>query len=445
MKPLWHILVVIAIFYVGWRAWINAPPTLEEHLKARLQYVNAGMFWTISLLIFIFVLSATGHPLGVVIPVTCFFTWVITLVVMLESSYHFSLFARRSCRVLIISVPIIVLLYSGGPKQFLNDVDQFAGFVIYNTNVRDEEPKSPEQKVSQSTSKDVNESSGDQGQASRPQFRLSYILKAFFLFIQAFLLSTYYGKMWLFRREDKIRRKTSKAMGMADMDQAVYVLSLAFSIWFSFVLLGFDTLSVSIFSGLIALGVSVALRDLLSNFVAGLLLLWDKSIKMHDVIAIDKQRSGEVRKITMRYMIVQDRNDIEYLVPHTQLINATVENWTRENRQVRLKLDVGVAYGSPIDKVQEIMKSVCFDVPRVLKNPLPNPLILSLDDSAIHFQLRFRIADPENGIRNVMSDVYQRLLQRFKEAEIEIPYPQHEVTIRSSSAPESAVSSVSAA
>ena len=76
------------------------------------------------------------------------------------------------------------------------------------------------------------------------------------------------------------------------------------------------------------------------------------------------------------------------------------------------------------------MRSVCFEVPRVLKHPLPVPLILSMDDSSIHFQLRFRIGDPDQGVRNVMSDVYERLLKRFKDEGIEIPYPQREIRMR---------------
>ena len=84
---------------------------------------------------------------------------------------------------------------------------------------------------------------------------------------------------------------------------------------------------------------------LLSNYVAGMLLLWDKSVKLDDVISIGNSRTGEVKDITMRYMIIEDRNDVQFLVPHTQLINSTFENWTRTSRKVRLKLDIGVAYG----------------------------------------------------------------------------------------------------
>jgi small-conductance mechanosensitive channel len=172
------------------------------------------------------------------------------------------------------------------------------------------------------------------------------------------------------------------------------------------------------------------LRDLLSNYVAGMMLLWDKSVKINDVIAIGDSRIGRIKDITMRYMVVEDRNDVEFLVPHSQLINSTFENWTRRNKKVRLKLDIGVAYDSSIDHVKDIMRSVCFEVPRVLKHPLPNPLILSIDDSSIHFQLRFRISDPEEGIRNVMSDVYERLLKRFHDEGIEIPFPQREIRLR---------------
>lgn len=438
MKPLWNILVLGSIFYVGWRAWVDVSPNIEKHKTANLHFVNFGVFCSIAQLLFLFVLFAAKVDSGPLLPLICFSTWTFTVLLILENSTHFSSFARRASRMLIILGPIVFVLYSGGHRRFLEDVDRFSVSVLNRANATSDVSGQTNSSVvtpsnPSSESKSADEKTAKSPESQSPQFKLSHLLKALFFFAQAFLVTSYYGKMWVFRREDKLRRGVLKSTGMTDIDQVINLLCLAFSLWISFILMGFDTLSVSIFSGLIALGVSVALRDLLSNFVAGLLLLWDRSVRVRDVIAVDGQRSGEVKKITMRYMIVQDRNDIEYLIPHAKLLNSTVENWTRNGREVRLKIDVGVAYGSSVEKVKEIMRSVCFDVPRVLKTPLPNPLIMSLDDSSIHFQLRFKITDPENGIRNVMSEVYERLLRRFEEAGITIPYPQHEVHIKNHS------------
>jgi len=160
------------------------------------------------------------------------------------------------------------------------------------------------------------------------------------------------------------------------------------------------------------------------------MLLWLKSVRIGDVISMNESTVGQVMGVTMRYLIVEDRNDIEYLIPYSQLSSATIENWSKGKKQVRLKLNLSVAYGTPIEKVKDIVTSVCFEVPRVLNSPLPVLLVIDMGESAIQFQLRFRIADPENGISNVKSELYERLLKRFEDAQIEIPYPQRGVRIR---------------
>jgi small-conductance mechanosensitive channel len=440
----WHILVTACIFYVAWQTFIVNPPRLEEHRKAKYHWVNAGLFCTVCILLFAFALRIHNSPVSVFLSLTAFLTWTVMMGFIL-SSYEvdrsarhgstFSALTKRLSIVFICAAPIIVVFYDGGSAGFFEDLDRYALVSEDRSNLQNastpavslqnSEASLPKEKSDHFQNASAPSESTDQ----TPKWRLSHVPKGIFFFLQAFLVTSYYGTMLHYRHKEKIKAdKKSESFGA--MDQVIFVLSLAFSVWMVFLLLGFDTLSISIFSGLIAIGVSVALRDLLSNYVAGMMLLWDKSVKINDVIAIGDNRIGRIKDITMRYMVVEDRNDVEFLVPHSQLINSTFENWTRRNKKVRLKLDIGVAYESSIDQVKDIMRSVCFEVPRVLKHPLPNPLILSIDDSSIHFQLRFRISDPEEGVRNVMSDVYERLLKRFKEEGIEIPFPQREIRLR---------------
>jgi small-conductance mechanosensitive channel len=434
---LWHVLVIVAIYYIAYQSLVVLPPRLDEHRKAKYHLVNAGVFCTVGQLLFMFALSVKSSSVPVLLRLTCFVTWTVTLAVILGysditiSSRHGSSFSsavRRLSIVVIFAAPVIVVFYHDGANRLFQDIDNFA--VVLRVGSKAEPARSsaegnPEKSAETPTSESIVQ---DEGRRHNPTWRLSDIPKGLFYFLQAFLITNYYGRMFLYRHRDKTKHSPTGNIGA--MDQVVFVISIAFSIWLVFLLLGFDTLSISIFSGLVAIGVSVALRDLLSNYVAGMLLLWDKSVKINDVISIGASRIGQVKDITMRYMIVEDRNDVQFLVPHSQLINATFENWTRDSKRIRLKLDIGVAFGSDLEKVKEIMRSVCYEVPRVLKHPLPVPLILSIDDSAIHFQLRFRIADPDQGVRNVMSEVYERLLHRFDEAKIEIPYPQREIRLR---------------
>jgi small-conductance mechanosensitive channel len=99
-----------------------------------------------------------------------------------------------------------------------------------------------------------------------------------------------------------------------------------------------------------------------------------------------------------------------------------------------LKLDVGVAFNSEVDVVKKTMKEVCLRVSRVLQDPPPRVLIIGLGDSTINFQLRFFINDPENGVRNVMGEIYELLLVTFKEKKIAIPFPQREIKLLTESA-----------
>lgn len=430
MIPLWQAFILVAIAYVCWRALLVLPPRLAAHAEGKYHWINACLCFTLAVLFFMFVLYRGHQEIGIVLPVSAFMSWTIGLLIILRTSEK-STFLRRFGTIYLAIVPVL-FVYPGGPAAFLNDVDNF-GFSLVRGPVSEkasslDTSRSENDQVEAKSASDSDKAVLSGGSQKNGGLRVSQLLKAVYFFIQAFLILNFYANMWYLRRKSKASSATM--LGEEASDQVILVLSIAVSGWLAFLLLGFDTVSVSIFTGLVAVGASVALKDLLTNFVTGMLLFWDKSIEKGDVIAVGKYGAGTVRDITMRYMVVEDRNDIQYLIPHSQLINSTVENWTRGSKRVRLKLDIGVAYGSPIDKVKEIMRDVCYEVPRVVTNPPPNPLIISMDDSAIHFQLRFRIRNPDMGIKNVMSDVYERLLKEFKKHDIEIPFPQREIRLR---------------
>jgi len=443
--------ILICVAYLLWSSCAAVAPRLAQHKAAMLHYVNFGIYFCLAQLVFQFILHASGLAIGILLPIVTFSSWTATLVIVLNRlAPSLSSFARRTSLLFIVFAPLIFLAYPGQPnglRSFFNDVDHFSGLIVRGESsvpgITQQERKhadsgennsegSQESAGQEQTAKTSNDTEGE----GRVRFRASHLLKATFFFIETFLVANYYGRMWRHRYQDKLKRGEKQTLDASALDQVIVLVSAAVALWTAFVLLGFDTLSVSVFSGLVALGLSVALRDLLGNFASGVLLLMDKSLKMGDVVSIDGSRVGEVSKIGLRYLTIRDRNDIDYLVPYSKLTTGTLENWTKEDRMVRLKLDIGVANDAPIEKVKEIMIAASIDHPRVLKNPLPNPLIMSIDESSIHFQLRFRISDPELGLRNVISDVYERILHRFHEAGIEIPYPQREVRFRTPARPD---------
>jgi len=133
--------------------------------------------------------------------------------------------------------------------------------------------------------------------------------------------------------------------------------------------------------------------------------------------------------MTVRYLVIEDRNSISFLVPNSELITKTITNWTQRSRNIRLKLDVGVSYDSDIARVKKIIGDACLKVSRVLDDPPPRILILGFGDSAINVQLRFYIGDPEMGVRNVMGELYELLLERFKEEGMKVPFPRREIRL----------------
>ena len=132
----------------------------------------------------------------------------------------------------------------------------------------------------------------------------------------------------------------------------------------------------------------------------------------------------------MRYVSVITRDNKEYLVPNEDLITQPVVNWSFTNRLVRLKAPIGISYDSDVRKAIEICKTAANENPRVSKSPAPKCLLIGFGDSAIDLQLRFWIEDPNNGVRNITSEILLEIWDRFKEEGITIPFPQRDVHIR---------------
>ena len=397
----WHVLFVLAIAYVLWNVVAARDPRSDEHANARVNYINFGLILSFSILTFASILHmyySEQSDKPTLLLQLCFITWTCTVCAVLWQSS-----LPRPIKV--VSFPIVLgalllhYLFDGGIGQFLAKLD---GFLAVG--------------------------GGDAGAG----LRVSLFLKWLYFFIQAFVVLHYYGVMYEISNREKIRRGERKQGLREDaIDRAIMVLSVALSFLIALAFTGTEIGRLSLFSGLVAAGISIALKDVLANLAAGALLLWDKSIKLDDVIALDKERFGVVKSMTMRYVVLEDRNDIRFLIPNSELLNKTITNWTQRTRKIRLKLDVDVAYESEIEKVRDVIKGVCLRVSRVLQDPPPRILIIGLADHTINFQLRFFIDDPENGIRNVMGELYELLLERFREAGITIPIAQREIRLLS--------------
>jgi small-conductance mechanosensitive channel len=194
--------------------------------------------------------------------------------------------------------------------------------------------------------------------------------------------------------------------------------------------LGLDLTVFALFGGALGLGLGFGLQKIFANLVSGFILLGDKSIKPGDVIQL-KDTYGWINFLGSRYVSVVTRDGIEHLIPNENLITGEVINWSYSQNLVRLRVPVGVAYGSDLEKARELMLAAAADIPRVLKDPKPAYLITGLGDNAVNLEVRVWINDPQNGIASVKSDLFRGILQRFRDHGIEMPFPQRDVHLKS--------------
>lgn len=196
-------------------------------------------------------------------------------------------------------------------------------------------------------------------------------------------------------------------------------------------LLGIDLTSFAVFSGAMGLAVGFGLQKTVGNLIAGIILLMDRSIKPGDVIVVGDS-FGWVNKIGVRAVSVITRDGKEHLIPNENLMTQEVENWSFSDRNVRVRIPVGIAYESDVKLAQKLMLDAALESPRVLDSPRPNVWLTSFGDYALEHEILAWISDPEGGVGNVKSDVLNRLWVKFQEHGIEIPFPQQVLHFRSS-------------
>lgn len=193
--------------------------------------------------------------------------------------------------------------------------------------------------------------------------------------------------------------------------------------------LGFDLTGLALISGAVGVGIGFGLQKVVSNLVSGIIILLDRSIKPGDVISLG-ETFGWIDALGARYVSVVTRDGREYLIPNEDLITSQVVNWSHSDRYVRLDVTFGVSYGDDPHEVRKIAVEAAKTVSRVLTSEyLPVCHITGFGDSSVDYVLRFWIADPTEGLTNVRGAVYLALWDAFKEADIDIPFPQREVRL----------------
>jgi small-conductance mechanosensitive channel len=220
----------------------------------------------------------------------------------------------------------------------------------------------------------------------------------------------------------------------------IYTLLISLGVLLGIRSAGVDLTALTVFTGAIGIGLGFGLQSIASNFVSGFVLLLDKSIKPGDVISFtghtgtSTENFGWVQELRGRFVVVRDRDGVDTLVPNQHLINNPVINWSYSDRRVRLKLPVRVSYRDDVEVALQVLLQATSCSTRILQDPAPVSRLMQFGDSGMDIELRFWIADPENGVNNVRSDVNRAIWRLFREHGITIPVAQREVQVRESPA-----------
>lgn len=192
---------------------------------------------------------------------------------------------------------------------------------------------------------------------------------------------------------------------------------------------GIDLTAITVFSGAVGVGIGFGLQKVVSNFVSGIIILLDKSIKPGDTISLG-DTFGSIRDLRSRFVSVITRDGREYLIPNEQLITNQVVNWSFSSEYVRIDIEFGTSYDSDPHEVSRIAIETAKQVPRVSNHTAPVCWLTGFGASSLDFKLRFWIADPSNGLTNVRGQILLGLWDAFKQAGIGIPFPHREIIMR---------------
>lgn len=192
--------------------------------------------------------------------------------------------------------------------------------------------------------------------------------------------------------------------------------------------LGIPLSGLAVLGGAIGVGLGFGMQQIVANFISGVILLTDRSIKPDDVIEVD-ETYGVVKSLGLRYASVITRDGKEHLIPNEMLITDKVVNWSYSNKEVRVKRRLRVEYETDLRQAVALVEQGAMQTDRVLARPAPKCLVMEFGDEAIEIEVRFWINDPENGVSNVSSAVLLNIWDRFTEAGIDIPLRHEDVLI----------------
>ncbi len=178
----------------------------------------------------------------------------------------------------------------------------------------------------------------------------------------------------------------------------------------------------------LSVGIGFGLQEIVANFVCGIVLFLERPIRVGDIVTVSDV-SGTVTKIQIRATTITNWDRQEYVVPNKEFITGRILNWTLSNSTNRFTVDVGIAYGSDVDHARELLLQIANEHPEVLKDPAPFAMFQKFEDSTLHMALRCYLPNLDKRLATI-HEIQSAVHSRFKEAGIEIAFPQRDIHVR---------------
>lgn len=253
----------------------------------------------------------------------------------------------------------------------------------------------------------------------------------FYLVLSVWLLTA--ASKWLMRIiVGRLLRSTQIEKGMLQSVATLVrfgVLVVGFIVIFQTA--GIDLSAFTILAGALGVGIGFGLQNITNNFISGLIILFERPIKVGDRIEVGDV-VGDVISINARATTVVTNNNISVIVPNSEFISGTVVNWSHSDRNVRFLFPVGVSYKEDPEKVRKLLLEVADNNPNVLKTPPPTVLFDEFGDSSLNFFLGVWTSTHIEKPRVLKSELYFEIFKKFGEHGIEIPFPQRDLHIKTS-------------
>lgn len=263
--------------------------------------------------------------------------------------------------------------------------------------------------------------------AGKYEITLYKVLKALFIVILLFWAAAAISGFGEARISKMRHLKRSTQILLVKLLQ-IGVYAVAFVIGLD--MIGIEMTTLAVFGGALGIGIGFGLQKITSNFISGLILLFEKTINQDDLIELQGGFTGYVRRISSRFTLIETFDGKDIMVPNEDFITNQVVNWTYTNRRARVEIPVSVAYDSDIDTVQQLILEAARNHPRCAIDPEPACYLSSVGSGSVDFLLYFWVSDVTEGRLRPRSEVLIEIWRKLRANGIEVPFPQRDIHIR---------------